>query len=78
MTFRRSHRERDNAVHTDRQIVFRDSVRLQQRYINVGIRLHLFGHVQFDYGLLVVTGMFGDGQYLRPVFYADNGTASFG
>ena len=61
MAFRRSYRERYNTVHTDRQVVLCKPVRLQQRDVDVCIRLHLFSYIQLDRCLLVVAGMFGNG-----------------
>ena len=52
-------------------------MRLEQCDVDVCIRLHFPGHIEFDHGLLIVAGMLGYGKDFRSVFYADNGTASF-
>lgn len=77
MAFGRCNRERDDTVHANRQVVLRDAVRLEQRYIYVCIGLHVRSNGELDRSLPIVAHMLGGREDTRTVLDADDRATSF-
>ena len=76
MAFGRSHREGDDTVHTDRQVVLRDTMRLQECYIKVRVWLHIRSDVELDRSLPVVAHVLSGREDTCSVLNADDRAAS--
>ena len=76
MAFRRCNREGDDTVHADRQVVLRDTMRLQECYIKVRVWLHIRSDGELDRSLPVVAHVLSGRKDTCSVLNADDRAAS--